>query len=570
MSSSPIRLPASPPKKSRFLPPDSDRGWHSFGHQAAALEFAQPPHQSVWAMEKNGSGARTYVVATREDFWRRYRTLPSTFRHYYELIRAEYPCHLYLDIEYCKRANPEADGEAMMQVLVDELQAQLVALLGADDGGAGDWYRIVDLDSSTPKKFSRHLIVRLHGGATAFATNQDCGRFVHKLCADALRRCPDEPRCAALFVAPPAADEAGPAAPPPQAVPNATTTSAAATAAAATLRVCVVDLTVYSRHRCFRLYKSSKVGKRRELLPAGTSEEDLFFMPHAEEAELFMDSLATNVPDGARLLSVDVDAAADATTAGSSTADSLSSSSSSSSHANVRLPRPPNGQGCSSTGGRGASGGLRSDACPHPALADFVLDAWTRKTGLPARISRWSSDDAPGREAVTLALGPENRWCAHVQRPHRSNGTLLRVDLRGRAFAQFCFDADCRAAGFRGSDWLPVPPELCDAALPPPSAAGDNRHDDGVVVGGSAEVGAPAACSAASTAPSSSWLVSEEALAALPLDEIVSAAQPTPRTQPSSSERTVARGCAASDGPWLSDEVLAAMPMPECGGQVVV
>jgi len=26
---------------------------------------------------------------------------------------------------------------------------------------------------------------------------------------------------------------------------------------------------------------------------------------------------------------------------------------------------------------------------------------------------------------------------------------------------QHCFDADCRAAGFRGSDELPIPPEVC-------------------------------------------------------------------------------------------------------------
>ena len=72
---------------------------------------------------------------------------------------------------------------------------------------------------------------------------------------------------------------------------------------------------------------------------------------------------------------------------------------------------------------------------------------------------------------LTLCLGPENRWCAHVQRPHKSNGTYLSVDRRRGSFAQYCFDPDCRAAGFRGSDELPVPPDLCVLAadeLPPP------------------------------------------------------------------------------------------------------
>ena len=86
-------LPASPPKRSRFKPASEELGWHRFGTQAAALEYVRGSH-SVWAQEKSSSGARLYIVATREDFWRRYRTLPSSHRKYYELIRAEHACHL--------------------------------------------------------------------------------------------------------------------------------------------------------------------------------------------------------------------------------------------------------------------------------------------------------------------------------------------------------------------------------------------------------------------------------------------------------------------------------------------
>ena len=203
-----------------------------------------------------------------------------------------------------------------------------------------------------------------------------------------------------------------------------------------------------------------------------------------------------------------------------------------------------------------SAGGLRSDACPHPALAEFVLNAWSRKTGLAARVYRWSSDDAEGRESLTLALGSENRWCAHVQRPHRSNGTLLRVDLRHYAFAQFYFDADCRADGFRGSDWLPIPPELCDAALP-------NTSERDMVGTGAVNATCP-------------WLVSEAALAALPLDDIV-AAHTARLTQHShvasdgaSPSQMGSEPCwpcqeasnNATDNVWLSDDVLAAMPLP--------
>lgn len=53
-----------------------------------------------------------------------------------------------------------------------------------------------------------------------------------------------------------------------------------------------------------------------------------------------------------------------------------------------------------------------------------------------------------------------------MQRFHRSNGISLRAELAPtrRVFTQHCFDADCRAAGFRGSDELPIPPEVCPPA----------------------------------------------------------------------------------------------------------
>ena len=51
-----------------------------------------------------------------------------------------------------------------------------------DGGPCPESLRIIDLDSSTEKKFSRHLVVRLPDAA--FADNLHCGRFVHALCSD--------------------------------------------------------------------------------------------------------------------------------------------------------------------------------------------------------------------------------------------------------------------------------------------------------------------------------------------------------------------------------------------------
>lgn len=379
----------------------------------------------------------------------------------------------------------------MIITLLGELRTALATLLNENVCSHETWCHVVDLDSSTEKKFSRHLILRLNEGATAFASNADVGRFVHALCTDFLARAA-QPRMSELFVAPPARTDGVPA--------------------ADAQRVSIIDLTVYSRHRCFRLYKSSKVGKRAELVPAAMSQESLFLMPHAEEMSLFMASLVTNVPSGASLLRVDGD-------------DATSSADAGNALLGVRLPRPP-----MSDSAPCSAGAMHRGDCPYADLAAFVLNAWTHKAGLPSRLYRWSVEEKANREAVTLALGPENRWCAHVLRPHRSNGTFLRVDLRKRAFAQFCFDADCRAAGFRGSDWLPVPAPLCDGALS--------------LMASSTAVGVEGAA-----------LVSEAALAALPLDEIVAAY----RDKRGRDYALVPP--ALDDGLWLSDEVLAAMPL---------
>ena len=43
----------------------------------------------------------------------------------YEVVREGRPCHLYLDLEFPCGLNPGADGDALVDVLVDALAAQL-------------------------------------------------------------------------------------------------------------------------------------------------------------------------------------------------------------------------------------------------------------------------------------------------------------------------------------------------------------------------------------------------------------------------------------------------------------
>lgn len=142
---------------------------------------------------------------------------------WYEVIPAESPCNLYFDIEFARALNPNADGDAMVDLLQEKLIEfvlnKLELVLTKSD--------VIDLTSSTGVKFSRHLIIHLPGAV--FLNNRHCGFFVRSFCAH-LRRSGDG--TSSLFVS----TKGG--------------------------KTCLfVDEAVYTRNRCFRLLGSSKLKK---------------------------------------------------------------------------------------------------------------------------------------------------------------------------------------------------------------------------------------------------------------------------------------------------------------------
>jgi len=79
------------------------------------------------------------------------------------------------DLEFCSDVNAGADGDA----LVDSLLADVAGALARHFEISLPPECVLELDSSTPAKFSRHIIVRLPGAA--FETNRDAGAFVGQL-----------------------------------------------------------------------------------------------------------------------------------------------------------------------------------------------------------------------------------------------------------------------------------------------------------------------------------------------------------------------------------------------------
>lgn len=167
--------------------------WRTFGKQAEAFEYQDSRMEELhaFAFEDDSTssyGGRKYLVTSYEGFWRHYkcvsnkkmsffnqsinqinnRTLEARERHHYEVIRENMPCRLYFDLEYAEEHNGDVDGPEIVTIFKDLLKEGIKTMLAAEVE------HIVDLDSSTETKFSRHLIVHLRNAV--FASNIHAGR----------------------------------------------------------------------------------------------------------------------------------------------------------------------------------------------------------------------------------------------------------------------------------------------------------------------------------------------------------------------------------------------------------
>ena len=198
---------------------DADHFFERFHTQAEAFECADARPalgMRVFAADKDGSGAKQYVVATYRSFWRHYRHWEPSERHFAEVIREGTACRLYFDVEFPIGEHDDANASlALGNARVDDLLSRLDAALRAR---YGDRYRgpaeVLELDSCTAAKFSRHLIVP----NVVFRDTRHAGCFVRAIARELP---PDAARC--------------------------------------------VDLGVYTKNRCFRMLLSSKFGKPRVL-----------------------------------------------------------------------------------------------------------------------------------------------------------------------------------------------------------------------------------------------------------------------------------------------------------------
>ena len=316
-------------------------------------------------------------------------------------------------------------------------------------------HHLVDLDSSTPKKFSRHWIFHLPG-SQLFNDARAAGVFVRLLVArleeeqasGKLKSKGHELLEKHLFV-------------------NAKDSKLTR----------FIDMGVYTRNRLFRLMGSKKHGKRPDAaLRIATANEfsfpegfdnSKFYLPAFKSSddqtsnackaqnqsrsayERFCNS--HNWEDHAVALENTFVVPAHTTKVHYTILSSLDNLLEDSNQQKLHFV----------TGVYSACGTLRSvcsyGKSPFPCLENFIVNKLGRRKGLEGSIGTFSLGvQQPLPRTISFNM-KGNRWCENLGRAHKSNNIIWNVHLIDRVCWQCCHDPECR--GFRGEQ-IDLPDEV--------------------------------------------------------------------------------------------------------------
>ncbi|XP_043969915.1 DNA-directed primase/polymerase protein [Gambusia affinis] len=425
--------PLTTPYKPRLWPNQPSSVWKLFPRQNLAISFARSCKEAVhvFALEKEKAslGQRIYLVTSYSELWHYYRVYPQSLMHCYEVIPEGAVCKLYFDLEFHKPSNGGSDGNSMVSLLIKYVCDKLVEVYGIECSVKN----VLNLDSSTEEKFSRHLIFMLQNAA--FKDNLHVGRFIHAILQPVISKLKSDSRLHSGDISLTDSRRTNTDSEPAQSPDTKRQKQEVRDLSFLLVKNkdgrsgLFVDLGVYTKNRNFRLYKSSKVGRNAAFTVAGDNQ--FTAKPAKEksaEENVFLASLVCNVSfTGQRILTWDA-----AETKG------------------VKSPAAQSQQGLDSNQGT-FSGCLSS---PYKEVDNFVF-ALVRKDGVQGSIRRWNYFAADQLLVYDIA---KYRWCENVSRFHKSNNIMIVVDLKEEVWYQKCHDPDCR--NFRSSSF-PLPQEIC-------------------------------------------------------------------------------------------------------------
>ncbi|XP_068798704.1 DNA-directed primase/polymerase protein isoform X3 [Struthio camelus] len=454
-------LPVYRPKLSKPFQPSPV--WKIFCRQAEAFHYVKTCEEDVhvFALEKNTqNGQRFYLVTTYYELWFYYaKGYKTSLMHCYEVIPENDACKLYFDLEFYKPANPGADGKSMVAKLIELVSRKLEEFYDVSCSAKD----VLNLDSSTDEKFSRHLIFLPH--KTVFKNNIHVGNFVRTILQPAVALM--ESKAAALIPeegagyvyrcpAPagglnsslrnlPALEDASRSWPSVAHKTMEIETSHQGENSEFSFLVVndkeggkqlFVDLGVYTKNRNFRVYKSSKAGKNVILKIA----EDNKFVPKCErnislEEAYFLSSLVCNV--GSR--------------------DDTKILISGSSEEERKMSAFLNSKTTRSTRAFVLTDSIKGyQDSPYPEIDSFVRSL-VNKDGVQGGIRQWNYFSL---EEIIVYDISGYRWCENIGRAHKSNNIMILVDLKKEVWYQKCHDPVCREKNFK-SQSFPLPPRIC-------------------------------------------------------------------------------------------------------------
>ncbi|GAX12675.1 hypothetical protein FisN_13Lh150 [Fistulifera solaris] len=447
---------------------------HDFGSPLWSME------PRIFSSEKSDTGKRKYMVGHLGRFMDYYWCkVDPQHRFYYELIPENTPCRLYLDLEFSKTANPGISNDNA-EVLLDELFMEVKFEL-EDQLGIQNFERthVVDLESSTDTKFSRHWIVHLpdqqlfaHTAAVGHFMQQFISRLANDQATNMLKERGRHLLQKYFLV---------------DAAPSKTQKQEAEPK-----KTCFIDAGVYTKNRLFRILGSQKFGKppsaalriadRNEFcFPNGFSNK-LFYLPDMqrksdEQRNETIDESQDNldeIENAVEEFKTSTDWKSHAEALAQTLVVPLN-------WAKVAYPVLPFDRNVLRDIGRGetkisgqnrgmpSSMSLSVGKSPYPLIDTFVENHLGARGGIQGYIRTWSVAEAPSRSNGNGTSAPafityqmsRNRWCECIGRAHRSNNIQWTVDLRLWHCIQSCHDPDCRMLGFRGTP-VPLPQDIRD------------------------------------------------------------------------------------------------------------
>ena len=342
-------------------------------------------------------GRRRFVVAQWVEFTHAYLNYDAGHRHHYEVVRVNSPAKLHLDVDIKLENGEPSNGKRRLQIVLQLIQWSLKTKYNVHV----EPKHVIQFDSSTPSKFSVHLIYP----TVIFVDNVQCGNFVSELAdvisatvfdqvqhdiLNSFRRSELE----LLFVTHGAKRE------------------------------CIVDLKIYTRNRQFRIWKSAKLEKG---VPLTTSAECCY--PVSTPDAFLMQSFVTCVPLNSRA-----------------------------SHLQCAARGTQNARRVSdTTTGEGSATRVPPTTSTATAV-DLDEYVWGVIHSIPAYRNAVPQPPVHLPDGNTIVYRISGtRWCQHVERAHSQNRPYFCANMVDGVVYQMCHSYSCR--GYR-SPWIQIPVHL--------------------------------------------------------------------------------------------------------------